>query len=1297
MKPLIKTSDIHLSTEVVTPHSKWAKPLAGGPVSALFVPGIPYGRDVIEIAQRFDVDFESVIVDRNWDNNKWGLGDFYDQRGGIWDDAVVMQNLEDAVCSDLHFDVMFIPGINGWRRFSDKAKDAILKRVQDGAGLVINQPQHGVDLPKVEGSMPAILEKDREDGEYRAPTHNDKWLAELSPLVPLHEERYYPEGYACIDYDVLRHDDWIFSDHYIAKNFPSSEIDFTDLGYYPYKAAGDVVIESASGAPIVAVKTVGRGRVVALGYLQKSFVPNVKEPLAAEGGCFGSTSMGTFPPEFNVKYDNHEYLYALVGRVMLWAAGRDKTVIIDGSFVGNSLEVVTADNATLSYRVKNYYDELVAEGEVTGGKIAIPAGQHSSLRFEVLAVAGDTAAKAAEPLPEGSGSGIHSRCSGGGLGAEPPLVIDWAVFVKENTVPASAVFAERQYTNPLNIGDVFEVDVDIAAKSLNWELYVLDDFENVIWQTAGSGSGKQTISYKVEATESLNLRAQARIITPDGLSLVKTETKRVIVQPASRGINDFEAFLSPMVRGNSKLLNIIGRRMRNLGVTGLFPGGNRTVASSGADGLGVYWYKRAEYIARKEDYLRTGDKKYLVRVPCLSDPAFWAEMEGKIEEAVTRSMKTSPIAYFANDEGSLTCYKDELELCFCEHTIGGMRNWLKEKYDGLDALNKAWKTAFTNWDDVMPDTYDEAYARNHFRAWGDHRLYMEVEFTGAYAKMHDMVCKYDKDGVLRMSGCQESSAYTGCDYFELHKHVGYFEAYGGGNQLEFHRSFMKPETMLGAWTGYGVNGITARHQIWSRVLHGISLHSMFWFYSIFNPDYTFPKAAVDLSKPLIELRQSGIGKLLLHSATRDALGVAMHYSMRSIHGAYAKGNDVKYAQNREGWVNILEDCGYQYNFVATPQIEDGELAKYRVLILPYSIDISEKEAEKIREFAQNGGMVIADFQTGVMNIPPNAPGIIDDVLGVERRNTHNRKFFTCHEFKRAKDFDIFEIPESGVEFQLDGFCYAEEGIRVAPGAKAAYYHDFAPALSAVVANNFGAGKGIYFNISMDDYAAVRKNGGEDIRSLIKNILTYAGIERFCTLSDPETGQIIEAGHETVYYSAPGAKFVAILRDMAETRAMSHDGLVVGGSADTAEDVEQLRINIAEKAHIYDMRTGEYYGETSVVETTLNAGDTKLLAILPEKLDRVECTVPAKIKRGDEFTIDISATTASDKTPEFSVFAVEITDPCGNRAWEKCENATGCGKVTLPRKMFYNAPAGTWKVTAKDVATGIKATTEFVVE
>ncbi|MCL2527267.1 MAG: beta-galactosidase [Defluviitaleaceae bacterium] len=1269
-KAFEKTYDIDLSMEVVTPHATWGKPLAGGPLSVFFAPNISHAREVIELAQRFELDYETVLIDRNWDTNKWGLGDFYDLRGGIWDDAIVLQNLENAVCSDKHFDVMFIPGVNGWRRFSDKAKEAILRRVKEGAGLIINQPQHGVDMPEVEGSLPAILEKDREDGQYRAPVKFDPWLQELCPLIPMHEERYRPDGYANIDYDVLGHEDWTFNNHYINKGFPACEIDFSELGYYPYKADGDVIINSASGAPIAAVKTVGKGRVIAFGYLPKAFMPNDKAVIPAEGGCFDSLNLAAIPPEKNVRYETGEYFYAFLGRAMMWASGRDKNVISSVSFKDDGLCLTSSANEHV-YRIKNDYDELVAEGVIEDGQVAITAGAHGNLRFEILA-----------------------KVDG--------KVAEWQTYVKKNPIDAAISFAlnEDFADASLNAGDIFNAAADFKnIGNCTWELNVLDDFEHVLWTASGQGEGIHWVEYTVEPALSLNLRAQAKLITPDGFTLVKIETPRVVVIPVDRGINDFEAFLSPVIRGNSTLLNIIGQRMRDMGVTGLYPGSYRSMASSGADGLGVYWYKRAQYISNKEDYLRTGDKKYLCRKPCLNDPEFWIEMEPKIEAAVTKARSTSPVAYFANDEGSLTCYKDELEFCFCDCCMSGIRIWLKEQYGDLAKLNAAWKTNYENWDQVMPDTYDEAFARGNYQSWGDHRLYMELVFAGVYEKLNTIVRRYDDKAVLRMSGCQESSAYTGCDYYELHKYVGYFEAYGGGNQMEFHRSFIKPGTILGGWTGYGVSGITARHQIWFRVLHGLTLHSLFWFYSNINPDYTYPKTAQDLAKPLIELRREGIGKLLLHASTRDALGIAMHYSMRSVHGAYAHDKESVFSANREGWVNLLEDCGYQYNFIATPQIEAGELAGYSTLILPYSIDLSEKEVEAIKAFANGGGVVIGDFQTGVMNNGPRCPGTLDEVFGVERRNIHNRKFFTCQEFKPSDNFSAFEIPKEDGEFCLPGFFFAEEGIRTSATSKAAYYQDFAPALSAVVVNDYGKGKGIYLNIAMDAYVDVRKTSGGAMRSLIKVILDFAGATKFCSLTDPESGEAVEAGHETVYYSAPGAKYVAVLRDAEDSRAKSHDGLIVGGSADddVDESVEDLRFNFYEKAHIYDVREGRYLGETDNVDTKLAVGDVKILAILPEKLDRVECAVPAAVTRGDSFDINIAAVTASGKTPESSVFAVEMFTPCGARAWEYCENAACEGKAVLPRKLPYNAALGAWTVVVKDTATGVKTEVKFEVK
>jgi hypothetical protein len=161
--------------------------------------------------------------------------------------------------------------------------------------------------------------------------------------------------------------------------------------------------------------------------------------------------------------------------------------------------------------------------------------------------------------------------------------------------------------------------------------------------------------------------------------------------------------------------------------------------------------------------------------------------------------------------------------------------------------------------------------------------------------------------------------------------------------------------------------------------------------------------------------------------------------------------------------------------------------------------------------------------------------------------------------------------------------------------------------------------------------------------------------------------------------------------------MSHDGLVVGGSEDMAESVEQLKFTFSEKAHIYDVREGSYLGETDSVNTTLAAGDAKVLAILPEKLDRVECAIPADVKPGESFELKIAAYTASGKTPESSVFAVEIKKPSGIRAWEYCENVACAGKTELIRKLPYNAEPGTWTVSIKDAATAVQTNFRMVVK
>ncbi len=80
-------NDITYSTEVPTPHVEWAGKLPGGPIKGFFIPSVEFGRDMVELMQRIPLEPTTVSIDRNWDTNCWGIGDYYGhpERGNIDD------------------------------------------------------------------------------------------------------------------------------------------------------------------------------------------------------------------------------------------------------------------------------------------------------------------------------------------------------------------------------------------------------------------------------------------------------------------------------------------------------------------------------------------------------------------------------------------------------------------------------------------------------------------------------------------------------------------------------------------------------------------------------------------------------------------------------------------------------------------------------------------------------------------------------------------------------------------------------------------------------------------------------------------------------------------------------------------------------------------------------------------------------------------------------------------------------------------------------------------------------------
>ncbi|SEN87756.1 beta-galactosidase [Paenibacillus sp. OV219] len=1256
------------------------QPFAGGgsKLKLFFVPSVKYGRESVEFIRRTGVQYETVTIDRAWDLNKWGFGDFYDIRASVDDQHIMYDNLEKAMTSEEHYDVLVIPGVNGWAHFTAATRAAIVRRVENGAGLVLIRPFHGQDKPK------------------------SPELEALSPLVNQFEEGFAVdnnagEGYPKVRFDLLRSDKWeAAKPHYVTRGIPLELLPCEELAYYPYQAAegAEVLIATPTGEPIAAARDYGRGRVVAFGYYPRDILPQHKDFTGKES-TFDAVIDRWQGVRSGCTFAFLESFYELVFRSVTWAARREPDCVLEqpeqtekGWHIRTS-GAVSSDE--IRYTIKNGYDDVVDAGicgssgllELTAAKPGLAAGGDFRVELNVYA--------------EGELQDFAT------YGFSLPLFAS----ISEATVSHQTAAC----------GELVESSFQLQGGPGYLSVQVIDDYGQVLQQSehefrgdggGGAGAGAEAegeavhvdaAPYQVASSKSMHITVHADVYV-GGNRIQRWSSAPIVVTPEQRCIHDFEVFTAPQNRGHGDFLHLIGERFRELGITGLYPGSAKTLTMSGAEGLGIYWYHRAPYVERKENYYRTKDKQYLVRVPCLNDPEFWEGMERKITSKVSAFKHFGPIAYFANDEGSLTCYTDELDLCFCPHCMREMREWLKREYggaSGIAALNHSWGTSFTRWEDVMPYTREEAKAKASFAPWADHRRFMEHTFVEAYRRIANIVRSVDEDGVIRMSGCQASTAYSGYDYYRLHQHVGYFEAYGVGNQYEFHRSFAKPGTIIGGWFGYGVDGVTASHSVWHALYHGLTLCNLFWEYSLINPDYTFSASARDFSMPFKEIREEGIGKLLLHASQRDHCGIAVHYSMASVRGTTIVSDKSRFEKNRQGWIHLLEDCGYQYVFLASQQIEAGELLErgFKLLVLPYSIALSAEETEAIMRFVQEGGVIIGDFQTGLMDrhCALLMQGQLDPLFGIERLSLEAEPFYINNEFVPNADFPFFLLND-----EIQGVRFAEIGIRSADGHPA-FRDDFMRKVSAVHVRTVGAGKAIYLNIAMTDYAELRDKGadGDSIRALLRELIGLSAAGKPAELLQAD-GAPAHAGYESFYYRSENAAYVAVIRGVSGKRTLGHDGLAVGAGKKQYGDSEQLRFAFTKQAHVYDIREQRYVGLTDTAEFELAEGDTKLFALLPCRVNGISLSSPSlEWKLGEKASVSIDLLTDEPQHHFASVICFQLTDPGGKRQWLYDENLTLTGnRATHELIIPFNERIGKWTITAKDAATGISARLEVII-
>ena len=1252
MKDGTPIMDIDYTTKVATPHIKWATPYHGGALKAFFMPEVKGGRDFVELMERLQVDATSVTHDRAWDLDKWGFGDFYDKRVRIWEYETVYGYMVDALEAGQWYDVMVMTGVNGWGYWPVRARQAILRRVKEGAGLVIVHPF---------------------DGPKRTAE-----LAALSPLVGSPVDKVDEGGYAQIAEKSLRSAPWHpAGEHFITDNFPFDAIPYEEMAYYPYKAAGDVIITAGKAAPIAAVKEVGKGRVVAFGYYNRDIVPQHKDHIKPAGGLSSNSDFwrGGFS---RCTWNYNEYFYALLGKAAVWAAGKESGVSFDARVRGRDGGAI---EVTVSGDTRESYDVEVTVDNQWGNEEAKMSGKVEGGRDECAV---------AFPLPaDVMAGGAHFANvvirSGGGA-------VNWGAVRFDVEVPAAIaeVKADKEIYKP---GEKVRATVATigGGKPRRIEVALIDAFGGVVAASFHDMKSGETLNVELSRDGVLTpqMWVRARLTSEGRLFDEKKSARLTAVPDYDRNIHDAELVVAQYDRGKGDWVETIRKQLLAFGATGGYYGYSKFLAESGAEGGGVYWYHRAPYTERKEKYFRTRDKKYLERVPCLSDPEFLNSIHEKIVRTAALGTKYAPLSYYVQDEGSLTCYSDEYDLCFGKPTLQAMRKWLKAEYKDVRKLNAEWGTKFTSWEKVTPMTLDEARAHGNLAPWADHRTFMETAFADYFKLVRDSVREVDPTGRIRLSGCQVSSAYTGMDYWRLHQIIEYFEAYGGGNQFEFHQSFAGPRTILGHWIGYGQSGAGSNHKIWDAYFHQIRLFSVFWEFCVLNPDFTLSGSAEDMAATFRQLRGSGVSKMLF-DARRDNSQIAVHYSYPSIHATTALGRFERFNADRQGWLNILQERGYQQTFLSRQQIEAGDLVsrKFKVLIMPLSMAVSAKEAAEIRRFVKGGGAVIGDFQTAVLDEHCKwlDKGRLDDVFGIERLNMNCGRFYINGEARRTKELptlDVKAVEEAGV-------IQEEPGVR-AKGGKALFLDDFSRHIPALVVNKYGKGQAAYLNFGADVCAGGDADKAQAVKSAVGEVLTYFGVKPIMKVTKAD-GQPLDRV-EMFGYQERGVRYFAMLRENVAGRArLAYDGIMRDSKEGHAE-AEKITVTLPVRGHLYDCLAKKSLGLGDAIQTEIGSAQAKVYAVYPYEIKDLVVNVK---QDGNTVEYDVAVIPSKGAARQHTV-VLTATSPSGEASPIYSQNLAAKGGRATGRIAFsLENEDGAWTLKFTEAASGITKSVEVLV-
>ena len=652
-------------------------------------------------------------------------------------------------------------------------------------------------------------------------------------------------------------------------------------------------------------------------------------------------------------------------------------------------------------------------------------------------------------------------------------------------------------------------------------------------------------------------------------------------------------------------------------------------------------------------------------------------------------------AYAASEEIGLgvdeTCFHPAVQYLFGK--------WCEEKYGTVDKLNLAWGTKYSSFGNVKGILIADVLKKSpeHPGQWIDFRMFME--------EMYNSLMEKEYFGAFQKKAPGSAAGYNAGPYVDvptqglnaarLGKTINYSCEYLPGflgfnmtlSSFDMLSSRKIPYlySVVGYPNAYQKTDANYDFRIWYTLLHGgrgnawFSTYDDDW-YSKFTDDGS-PGGTMKMIAENSADALNGLGKFIIEAKKEVRSGI--YYSRRSRYLRYYLQQ--KLTKNPEAkrkaeaaladavkanpgildsasddsnafavtdraipyMKSLAEDVGERWDLIFEDTLLSGEAAKkYNVIFLPAVLALSKEEVTALEKFVKNGGVLVADTMTGWFdeNGNPNPDcERIASLFGI-KFNSRELPLFPKQSVK-LKNGKILSV-------------YRGENISTAGSAE----HD---GNNLLISNKYGKGRTLYLNGYFSNIKLHRlPEIHEFVRSKVKKLFPASNLKTFSKTKE-----------------TPGISGVEI------TRMAVGDALLYGFHrrfVKNEDDITEIRFN--KKYHLYDPRTGKYFGFTDRVPFAIpEMGRFKAVSALNEKMDSVKVNVK---KNDSKITI-----TPKNEGIKGHVFSYRVFRPDGKEEFRFKKNLLSDKVFEIP--FLADDPKGNWKCVIKDVLSGIS--TEISIE